>query len=107
MAIFVDASPLIGLARIDRLDLLAVLPSPVYVTTGVWDEVTHDATKPGVAALQQARNAGAFEVVVQGSASDYPWLGRGEAQTLSAARAAGAVVILDDAEARRFLQADP
>lgn len=107
MAIFVDASPLIGLARIGRLDLLTLLPPPISITTAVWDEVTRDVTKPGIAAIQQAAAAGTFSVVLAGNPAEYPFLGRGEAQTLSAARMVGAAVIMDDAEARRFRDNDP
>lgn len=107
MAIFVDASSLIGLARIGRLDLLGVLPLPIYVTSSVWAEVTGNPDKPGVEALRQAKADGALNVVSLGSSADYPFLGKGEAQTLSAARGMRAAIIVDDAEARRLLRSDP
>ena len=107
MATYADASPLIGLARIGRLDLLDVLPPPIHVTSNVWGEVTGNPQKPGVEALRQAEAAGTITVVARGDATDYPFLGTGEAQTLSAARATQGAVVVDDAEARRLLRSDP
>ncbi len=105
--VYADASPLIGLARIRRLDLLQVLPTPVYVTETVWQEVSGRPEKPGVAELNPARHAGLLRVVPEGDPGAYSPLGPGEAATLSAASAHGAAVLIDDREAVRFMRRDP
>jgi len=102
-----DATSLIGLARIDRLDLLAILPQPVCVTAHVWDEVTGDPSKSGVAALLRARDQALVVVVEEGDASAYPQLDAGESTVLSAAATAGAVVLVDERKARALIDADP
>lgn len=105
--VYADASPLIGLARIRRLDLLDVLPTPVYVTEAVWREVSGRPEKPGVAELERARDAGLLRVVPGAAAEAYLPLGPGESATLSIASEQGAAVLIDDREAVRFMQRDP
>jgi predicted nucleic acid-binding protein len=101
--VYANASPLIALARIGRLDLLTLLPTPVYVTATVWQEVAGGAGRPGADALREARRDGLLVVVPEGDPSDYPQLEAGEAATLSAALAARGVVVIDDQKARRLL----
>jgi hypothetical protein len=48
--VYVDASVLIGLTRINRLDLLTLLPLPILVTQRVWDEVVDVPTRVGASA---------------------------------------------------------
>jgi len=55
MKAIVNATPLIALAVIDRLDLLRSLFNDVVVPVEVYDEiVVQGAGKPGAAALAQA-----------------------------------------------------
>lgn len=103
-AVYADSSPLIGLARIGRLDLLALLPRPVRVTATVWEEVTGTGEQPGIDVMIEAEQAGLLTVVEEGDPGDYPTLDTGEASVLSAARAAGAAVLVDDRKARRVLE---
>lgn len=105
--IYADASPLIALARIDRLDILHALSLPVYTTAAVWQEVVADPSRPGQSALDVARTTGLLTVVSEQNSSLWPPLGLGEATTLSAASKARAAVLLDDRQARRLLQRDP
>lgn len=56
MNVVVNATPLIALARIDRLDLLKALFDDVITPAKVFEEIAvSGATKPGVTALAQAR----------------------------------------------------
>lgn len=102
-SVYADATSLIGLARVDRLDLLDLLPTPVRVTAEVWREATGDAGKPGVAALQAARERELLQVVEEGDPSTHPELDAGEATVLSAAAAARGAVLLDERKARSLL----
>ncbi len=104
---YVDATALIGLARINRLDLLMVLPNPVYVTTWVWDEVAGDDHKPGVEALLQAREVNLLVVVEEGNPGAFPDLDPGESTVLSAAAAVNGIVLIDERKARALIAADP
>ena len=76
--VYTDATTLISLARIDRLDLLTVLPRPVRVTSHVWIEVAENPAKPGVAALLNARELGLLAVVDDGDPDAFPELGAGD-----------------------------
>jgi predicted nucleic acid-binding protein len=105
--IFADASVLIGLSRIGRLDLLQILGIPVAVTRGVWNEVTHQQDRPGVDALERSLSEGHLTIVDTGNRADYPFLGSGEAETLSAARQESSAVIIDDRQARQLLARAP
>ena len=101
--VYADATALIGLARIDRLDLLTVLDRPIYVTRTVWDEVTRDPSKPGTEALLRALVDGLLTVVDEGDGDAIPGLDAGESTLLTAAAAAGADVVLDERTARALL----
>lgn len=107
LAVYADATALIGLARIDRLDLLLLLPQPVLVTAQVWVEVTGDPEKPGVRALPKARREGLLSVVEEGDPSAFPQLDDGESTVLSAAAAATATVLIDERKARVLIKTDP
>lgn len=104
--IFLDATPLIALARINRLDLLTLLPEPRAVTSAVWSEVTGHH-KPGEQELLAARQDSIFSIVALGDPTAYPLLGAGEASTLSAAASVGAAVMVDEQKARNLLAASP
>jgi len=56
-----DASPLIGLARIDRLDLLHVLYGTVVIPMSVLSELRVSSDRPGSLALTAALAEGAIE----------------------------------------------
>ena len=56
-----DAGPLIGLARIDRLDLLHTLYGPVAIPTSVLSELRVSSARPGSRALTAALAEGAIE----------------------------------------------
>ncbi|MGI8825928.1 MAG: DUF3368 domain-containing protein [Chloroflexota bacterium] len=101
-----DSSTLIGLARVGRLDLLAMFPNPVYVTRTVWIEVAHDHNRPGAAALIDAEARGILRIVDAGDEFLYPELDAGESSTLSVASDMGAHVVVDERLARRRIQSD-
>lgn len=107
LRVYADATALIGLGRIGRLGLLALLPTPIYVTTAVWEEAAGDPTKPGVEALISARGEGLLAVVEEGDRAAYPQLDAGESAVLSAAAAVGALVLVDERKARTLIEADP
>ncbi|HET7038165.1 MAG TPA: DUF3368 domain-containing protein [Thermomicrobiaceae bacterium] len=104
--VYADATTLIGLARLDRLDLLTLFPTPILVTTVVWREVAYDQSKPGVAALYRARAEQLLEVVAEGDPEAFPDLDRGESTVLSAAAVARAAVLIDERKARILIQTD-
>lgn len=106
-SVYADATALIGLARINRLDLLSLFPIPIVVTARVWDEVAEDPEKPGVRALHEARAAGLLTVVAAGDPGAFPQLDPGESTVLSAAAAARASVLLDERRARAVVRRDP
>jgi predicted nucleic acid-binding protein len=102
-----DATVLIALGRIDRLDLLTMLAPPILVTQTVWSEVAGNPGRPGAAAIERARSVGILKVVESGDAGAYPGLDAGESATISAAAALGASVIVDERKARKLILADP
>jgi predicted nucleic acid-binding protein len=101
--VYADATALIGLARIDRLDLLTLLRTPIRVTTYVWEEAATDPAKPGTPALIQARDEGLLVVVREGDPAAFPELDDGESAVLSAAAATRAAVVLDERRARAVI----
>jgi predicted nucleic acid-binding protein len=105
--VYADATALIGLGRINRLDLLTLLAKSVRVTEQVWEEVTGDPDKPGVEAIQSARVAGVLVVVDEGDSTAFPQLDSGESTVLTAAAAAHAAVVVDERKARALLKTDP
>lgn len=105
--VYADATAIIGLGRIDRLDLLGLLAVPIDLTTRVWEEVTGDPDKPGVAAVFRARSAGWLVVVEEGDPNAFPQLDPGESTVLTAAAAAHASVVVDERKARALLKTDP
>lgn len=106
MQVYADATALIGLSRIDRLDLLRLLPIPVGVTTRVWREVTGNPVKPGVSELLKAYDEGLLAVVEEGDAEAFPQLDAGESTVLTAAAAAHAAVLVDERKARALIEQD-
>ncbi|MGI8553662.1 MAG: DUF3368 domain-containing protein [Dehalococcoidia bacterium] len=104
---YADATALIGLSRINRLDHLNLLPVPIRVTITVWNEIAADPGKPGVEALQKAREARLLIVVEEGDSSAFPGLDPGEWTVLSAASSSKASVLLDERKARTLVAMDP
>lgn len=105
-AFYADATALIGLARIDRLDLLTLLPLPIRVTTYVWSEAAGDPGKPGAERLRLARAAGVLAVVEEGDPVAFPRLDSDESTVLSAAAVTGAAVIVVERKARALIRSD-
>lgn len=104
--VLVDASGLIALARIGRLELLGHLLGTVHVTRSVLSEVT-EPDEPGADRIERLVEAGDIRVVEDDEAPE-PLLdlglGPGEA-SLIAASGPDDHVILDDRNARRAAQA--
>lgn len=101
--VLADASPLIGLARIGRLDWLRRLYGPVLVTRAVRAEISVRG-QPGAEALRDAlRQKWIRQVRSEPKQPEFARLDAGEASLLRAAVALGdrALVVLDDAAARR------
>ena len=99
----VDASPLLYLGRVGRIDLLQVLDPPIVVPRQVLDELrAGDPPEPAVRFIEEADW---FEVVPVPTvaAPIRSWeLGAGEASVLTWVHGhPGAVAVLDDLEARR------
>ncbi len=105
--VYVDASPLIALALIGRLDLLGTLAQPVWVTEAVWHEVAADHRWPGAQTIIDAEAAGTLTRVEAGNRTAYPQLGKGENSVLTAAAESGAYVVVDDLQARAAIARDP
>ena len=101
--VLADASPLIGLARIGRLDWLRKLYGPVLVTRAVRGEISVRG-QPGAEALLGAlRGRWIRQVRSEPKEPEFVRLDVGEAGLLRAAVALGdrALILLDDAAARR------
>lgn len=105
--VYVDASPLIALALIGRIDLLQVLAQPLYVTDAVWEEVARDASWPGADIIIQAEAEGMTTRVEAGSRDAYLQLNKGENTVLTAAAEVGGYVVVDDLRARAVIAKDP
>lgn len=98
-----DTSPLLNLALIDRLDLLAQQFETVTVPEQVWEELT--AGEDGVEALQTLRDKNDIDIVAAVESDLYRELRRtldkGEAAALSYAIEIEAdLLLLDEQEAR-------
>lgn len=105
--VYADATALIGLGRIGRLDLLTLLPVPILVTACVWDEVAMDSGKRGGTTLIEARTAGLLNVVEEADPNAFPQLDPGESTVLTAAAIAGAAVLIDERKARSLIARKP
>lgn len=100
--VVVNASPLIGLLRIKREELLPALFESVFIPTTVRDEIAAGRSKdPNAARL------GGLSWAMTPPDETIPetvlaWaLGRGESSVLSSAHRLGAIAVLDDLAARR------
>ncbi|MCP4545523.1 MAG: DUF3368 domain-containing protein [bacterium] len=105
--IIADSSPLIALARIEQLNLLQDLGFRVLMPPAVRDEVTvHSRDAPGASEVRQA-------TWIEVEAPDRPrveglgiMVGRGEAEAIALSQGLpdDAVLLLDDARARRLAE---
>lgn len=97
-----NTSPLLYLHQLGRLDLLPALYSKVLVPKSVVEELTagraagHDV--PNVAALPWVHVVSSPTLALLALATD---LGKGESEAIAIAHERGALLILDDALARR------
>jgi len=105
--VVVDASALITLARIGRLNILREVADQVYIPEAVYGEVVGSGKdRPGSVEVAQAswisrRRVGDHATVARLREE----IGRGEAEAIVLAREIGAdFVILDDASARRIAE---
>lgn len=101
-----DSSPLIALAIIGQLELLAKLYSQVIIPEKVWEEITiHGAGLAGAAAISQLD-----WLIIQKPASELIkplsiLLDAGEAEAIALAMSLpDSTVLLDDAQARRVAE---
>ncbi len=109
MILVLDASALIALARIGRLDLLHQVAGTVHIPEAVYDEVvTAGRGRSGSAELTQAQWISRHYVQDQvGVARLRTRVGRGEAEAIALARELQAdVLIPDDATARRVAEGE-
>lgn len=101
-----DASPLIALARIGRLNLIKSLFGRVLIPDAVYQEVVvSGAGLPGASEVRHAEWIETYsgaDNAVSYLAAEYAGLGEGEAATIRLAKQLSAdIAILDDAKARR------
>lgn len=103
--IVADSSPLIALARIGRLDLLAGLVRRVLIPPAVRDEIQADRDRPGA---QEVAAAAWIQVETPDPAlaTSYGLLvDRGEAEAIALAKSiADSVLVIDDRLARRLAE---
>jgi len=103
-AVVADASPLIALAGIGQLELLAELYGRIRIPGAVWREVTERGfDRPGAAAVRDAAWLDVVEVEpTEDLRSLLGSLGPGEAEALCLLSEAGAgLFVADDQRARR------
>ncbi|MFQ5853014.1 MAG: DUF3368 domain-containing protein [Candidatus Binatia bacterium] len=107
MILVIDASALITLARINRLDLLPKLAKKVYIPPAVYDEVVGKGKdRPGSREVMRATWITRRRVRDQRAVARLrAQLGGGEAEAIVLARELSAdFVILDDARARQIAE---
>jgi predicted nucleic acid-binding protein len=91
-----DASPLILLARISRLELFRTISARVVAPPEVWREATRHPHAPGATTLLAATW---IEVRAPVAPVDGP-LGLGEREAIALAKELDAVLVVDDGDAR-------
>jgi len=97
-----DAGPLIGLARIDRLDLLRRLFRQVIIPEAVAAELCMDSALSGAKVLSAASRQGWLKTVsVSGVRPELlAVVDRGEAEAITFAERKGALLLIDEATGR-------
>lgn len=106
--IVADAGPLIALARIDSLRVLAQVHGRVIVPRAVYAECVADPGKPGVAEIDAALHRGWLS-----AQPDYPalsgtqiaTLGPGESAAIELAEALNALLLMDERRGRAIATA--
>jgi len=104
--IIADASPLIGLAKIRRADLLFSLAEEVWIPAAVWKEVVErDQSRPEVGLIRSSF-ANAVREVPDGEAAVFrDKVDAGEAAALAlAARRPNALLLIDDHRGRMLAE---
>jgi predicted nucleic acid-binding protein len=103
-----DAGPLIGLAKINRLDLLLQLFGCVRVPEAVAAELNMDTPLPGATALNHARKQGwlLIQAAPTVAARLLVAVDRGEAEAIALARQEEALLLIDERLGRAAAQAD-
>jgi len=97
-----DASPLINLAAIGRLDLLRALYSTVRIPNAVHREITRFEEQPGADAVQSLDWVGTQSCPRPDLATALrEELDAGEAEAIALAVDAGALLLIDEREGRR------
>jgi predicted nucleic acid-binding protein len=104
IVVVADAGPLIALARIDSLALLAVLGGAVHVPLAVEQECLCRPWRPGAQQIAAALSDGALLRFPgsggTGDAAVIPTLGAGESAAIAAAQALGALLLIDERRGR-------
>lgn len=96
----INASPLILLGKLGRIDLLEGLAQQIWVPDAVYDEVAAGLAEAGAAgSLLWAQDRRVRDVAVPSSILGWD-LGAGESQVLAHCMLAGHMAVLDDGEAR-------
>lgn len=107
MILVLDASPLITLARIQRLDVLPLLADTIYIPEAVYVEsVTQAGDRPGHSDIAHAEWIGRRQVNDQARVTRLrTQIGWGEAEAIVLVQQLHAdAVVLDDATARRVAE---
>lgn len=98
--VVIDASPIIGLSKAGRFDLLQQIFGKVVVTKAVRDEILAGGNLPGAAEIEAAVEAGWVEIVTAEASPRFADLGAGEAATLTYASETHALVLMDEQAGR-------
>lgn len=103
--IVTDSGPLIAFARSQQLELLQRVAGGIVVPAAVYSECTHQDTRPGAAALIEARTAELLDVRDDSTASSrlgtLPALGAGEIAALAMALDLGCPLLMDERLGRK------
>jgi predicted nucleic acid-binding protein len=102
-----DAGPLIGLARVDRLELLEKLYRQITIAPRVLEELKLSSEKPGAKIISAATDAGWLKVSQLKKKDDHSILNllvdAGEAESIQMALEQNAkILIIDDRKGRKI-----
>lgn len=106
MKVIVDASPIINLSLIEKLNLLKELYKEILITEAVYEEVVIEGhNEPGSTELEKSIKKGWIKIIKVNDKLAVESLkehfGKGEAETIIAGKEkSGYIVLLDDREAR-------
>ena len=102
-----DASPLIGLAKLDQLGLLSELFSVLHVPEAVYLEVVNDQSRKDARSLKPFLDIHAnFHIEIENTFTQEirPILDAGEIQALALAQDLGCGVMMDELRGRKVAQ---